>query len=415
MNLLEDNNNYNNKKESSAKKTVGILLILSIIALVVVVLLIAIMKSSQTDTTGKEFAIYVNNENTKVTTLTDKEGTRYVALEDVIQSIGYTYYNGEYKGEATEAKENCYVKNDNEIIGFSTTEKTAYKTEENAITEKQYYNLKNTISIYEEKLYISIDDLVNIFNLSHSYEDKTLSLSIQTANSLIAGYKEQLKENTTVVIDESFENAGLVLKNLLVVSKDGKYGVVDTNFKTIIGNKYKTMVYDEYTTDFIVSDEAGRYGVISNKGDAKISLKYDSLYIISYEPLLYAVTKNQQYGVIDSEGNVIVDIDYDALVCKGDERNNINSVVIIRNINGNDDDGIVVCKNSKFGIVNLTNGETILECMADKINSRTNAEGKEDYFVTTKEGEKALSEYIKNANEVTINLPDTNSILNVIY
>lgn len=415
MNLLEDNNNYNNKKESSAKKTVGILLILSIIALVVVVLLIAVMKASPTDTTGKEFTIYVNNENTKVTTLTDTEGTKYVALEDIIQSIGYTYYNGEYKGEATETKENCYVKNDNEIIGFSTTEKTAYKTEENAITEKQYYELKNVVSNHEEKIYISIEDLASVFNLSCSYDDKTLSLNIKTVTNLIAGYKEQLKENTTVAIDESFENARLVLKNMLVVSKDGKYGVVDTNLKTIIGNKYKTMVYDEYTTDFIVSDEASRYGVISIEGNAKISFNYDSIYIISYEPLLYAVTKNQQYGVIDSEGQIVVDIAYDALVCKGDERNNINSVVIIRDINSNSDDGIVVCKNSKYGIVNLTNGETILECMAEKINSRTNEEGKEEYFVTTKEEEKALSDYIKNANEVTINLPDTNSILNVIY
>lgn len=421
MNLLEENSNYNNKKGTSPKKTVGTLLILSIVALFIVIMIMAVMSTTnKSNSSNKNYKIVVDGTNINISTVPNTEGIHYVALEDIAQSIGYIYYNGEYKGEATETKENCYVKNNNdEIIGFSTTEENIYKTTDDSISEKQYYKLKNKIitngNNQDEKILISVEDLAKIFHVETKYANKELILNVNTTNNLIAGYKEKIKDDTTVTIDESFENAKLVVQNKLVIVKNGKYGVVDTNFKQIIGNKYKTMKYDEYTTDFIVSNENGNYGVITDEGDEKIDIKYDSLFIINYEPLLYAVTKNQNYGVIDEEGNIVVEIAYDALVCKGDQRNNINSVVIIKNINSNNDNGIVVCKNSKYGIVNLTTGEIILECVADKINSRTNEEGKEEYFVITKDGEEDLNEYIDNANEVTINLPDTNSIMNVIY
>jgi len=424
MNLLEENNNYNNQKGNSPKKTVGTLLILSIVALFIVIMVMAVMSTTnKSNSSNKNYKIVVDGTNINLSTITEGEEIQYVALEDIAQSIGYIYYNGEYKGEATETKENCYVKNNNdEIIGFSTIEENIYKTTDDSISEKQYYKLKNKLinkvitngNNQEEKIFISIEDLAKIFHLEIEYANKEMILNIKTISNLIAGYKEAVKDDTAIAIDESFENAKLVVQNKLVIVKNGKYGVVDTDFKQIIGNKYKSMKYDEYTTDFIVSNDNGNYGVITDEGAKKIDIKYDSLFIINYEPLLYAVTKNQNYGVIDEEGNVVVDIAYDALVCKGDQRNNINSVVIIKNINSNNDDGIVVCKNSKYGIVNLTTGDTILECVADKINSRTNEEGKEEYFVKTKNGEEDLKEYIDNANEVTINLPDTNSIMNVI-
>ena len=414
MNLLEENNNYNNKKESSAKKTVGILLIFSIIALIVVVLLIAIMKTATpVDDTDKTYTVYIDNTNTDMLTASDDSGVKYIALEKITQKMGYKYYNGEYKGEATESKENCYVEANKEIIGFSTEEKIIYKTSEDSIVEKQYYELKNKLINYEDEIYISIEDLAKIFYLEVSYQEKEAIVNISTITSLIEDYKAKLEENSSVVIDETYTNSKLVLQNMLVVSKNGKYGVVDTDFKTIIGNKYKSMEYDEYTTDFIVSDDTGRYGVITNEGDGKISLKYDKLFILNYEPVMYAVVKNEQYGVIDEEGNVIVDIEYDALGCKGNERDNINSVVIIKGVNTNGDDGIVVYKDSKYGIVNLATGDAILECVAEKINSRTNDEGEEEYFVKDGNSEKDLYKYIKDANEVRIDL--SNTIMDITY
>ena len=54
--------------------------------------------------------------------------------------------------------------------------------------------------------------------------------------NLIEEYKLQ---DPTIVIDDSYENSKLIIQNMLVICKDGQYGVVDTKFKPIIGNKYK--------------------------------------------------------------------------------------------------------------------------------------------------------------------------------
>ena len=113
----------------------------------------------------------------------------------------------------------------------------------------------------------------------------------------------------------------------VVSNESGKLGVVDKDANIIIGHKYQTMQFDEYSQNFIVSNE-NNYGVISKNGENTIlELKYQDIRIINYSPLLYEVKLNNKMGVLDETGKAIANIVYDRI-----GTSESNSLLIIENI-----------------------------------------------------------------------------------
>lgn len=156
---------------------------------------------------------------------------------------------------------------------------------------------------------------------------------------------------------------------MLVASRDDLWGVLNpTNYQELIGNKYRTMEFDEYTKTYIVSNERDQYGIITTDGSVKVALKYDSLKVINHEPLLYEVSKDEKYGIMKKDGTMLTDIEYDGIGYMADSKNKINYSLIVPDLDGKTGRTIIVCKDGKYGLIYLSNGKTFIECeTADKI------------------------------------------------
>lgn len=412
MDLLGQEYNNDQKPKSKGKKVVLNLLIVSIVLLVVVIALIYLVKTNQ----PKKATLSVNGENKNVISgliINDQaSGKKYVSLKDVAPLIGYEYQNGEYL-QYEESRTKGYLENNNQIVGFELESNKIYKTTPNTDVGFAYYNIKNPIIQSNEKLYVALEDFNTTCDALLTYSEENDRTEICTTDYLAEKYEKKLIElGTYKSINKSFENQKAIIYNILIVAKseekesDIKYGVINTNMQQIITPKYKEITYNEYTGNFIVAASNGKYGVISKDGqEVIVEVKYDSVRIISYEPLLYEVKLNNKYGVIDEKGKIIANTEYDKLGCVGDKTKEYNGVLIIKDVYENKD-GIVVCKDNKYGIINLETGREITPIVNEvtRIYSKTDNTGKEEYYVEFDGKEASLSSYVDYVNTISINV-----------
>lgn len=408
---------YNKPKpESKGKKVVRNLLIVSVILLVILIVLIYFLKTNQ----PQKETLYVNNESKAVIQgliIDDTNtGKQYVSLKDVASLIGYEYQNGEYL-QYEEDKTKCYLESNNQIVGFELGENKIYKTEPNSDIEFAYYQIKNPIIQSNEKLYIALEDFNTACDAKLEYSAEKKQTLVWTTEHLAKYHEEELlKKGTYKSVNKSFDNQKAIIYDILIVAKseekesDIKYGVITTEGKQIITPKYKEITYNEYTGNFIVVASNGKYGVISKDGqEVIVEVKYDSVRIINYDPLLYEVKLNNKYGIVNKEGKIIANTEYDKLGYAGDKTKEQNGVLIIKDVFENKD-GIVVCKNNKYGILNLENGREItpVDSEITKIYSKTDSTGNEEYYVEISNQEVLLSKYVDYVNTISVNIQQNN-------
>lgn len=418
MDLLGQEYNNAPKPKSKGKKVVLNLLIVSIILLVVVIALIYLLKGSQ----PKKASLYVNNESKTVISgliINDEaSGKKYVSLKDVASLIGYEYQNGEYL-QYEESKTKGYLENSNQIIGFELGKNKIYKTVPNTEVEFEYYEIKNPIIQNNDKLYIALEDFDTTCDAVITYSDEKDQTVICTTDYLADEYEKKVVEQGVYKsVNKDFENQKAIIYNMLIVAKseekdndnNNKYGVITTSMQQVITPKYKEIKYNEYTGNFIVAASNGKYGVISKDGqEVIVEVKYDSVRIVNYDPLMYEVKLNNKYGIINKEGKVIANTEYDKLGYAGDKTKEQNAVLIIKNVYDNKD-GIVVCKNNKYGILDIETGREItpVESEITKIYSKTDNTCKKEYYVELSNQEVLLSKYVEYVNTISVNIPKEN-------
>ena len=180
---------------------------------------------------------------------------------------------------------------------------------------------------------------------------------------------------------------------------------MDTNYNVLIGNRYDSMSFDEYTKKFIVSNSDKKYGIIDMDGRISVELNYENIEIINYNPLLYKVKQNNYYGIMNENGRMIGTIEYDniGIINRSDKK----IILIIKNIKdgAHEKDGIVISQNKKYGIMDISSGEKIIECELDNISYE-----KEDnnivYYIEIGESRVTLERYVDNKNTIVVNLPN---------
>lgn len=415
MDLLGQEYNNEPKPKSKGKKIVLNLLIISIVLLVLLIVLIYVLKGTE----PKKATLYVNNESKTVISdliINDANtGKKYVSLKDVAALIGYEYQNGEYL-QYEESKTKGYLENSNQIIGFELGKNKIYKTVPNTDIEFAYYEIKNAIIQNNDKLYIALEDFDTTCNAIITYSEEKDQTVICTTEYLAEEYeKSVIEQGVYKSVNKDFENQKAIINNMLIVAKsdekdnnsNNKYGVITTEMQQIITPKYKEIKYNEYTGNFIVAASNGKYGVISKDGqEVIVEVKYDSVRIINYEPLLYEVKLNNKYGIINEEGKIIANTEYDKIGYSGDKTKEQNGVLIIKQVYENKD-GIVVCKDNKYGILDLETGREItsVNSQVTKIYSKTDNTGKEEYYVEFSNQEVLLSKYVDYANTISVNIP----------
>ncbi len=400
MDLLNQNQSYNSKPEkSSGSKMITALIIICVILLVIVLSLMFYLKSLQVpkrilDINGTQM------EMAQGVMISDNSGNEYISLKDLSDAIGYKYNNGAFR-EYEEDKKKCYIDNNVEIIGFTVNSSKIYKTTENSEIDYEYYKLNHNILMYQDKLYIAVADITKALNVMCDTTNPAI-IAIKTPESTIKAHTEELKKsNYTLTTDEN--NLKAMSYGMLVVSRDDLWGALNpTNYQEVIGNKYKTIEFDEYTETYIVSNERGQYGIITTDGSVKVALKYDSLKVINHEPLLYEVSKDKKYGIMKKDGTMLTEIEYDRIGYMADSKNKINYSLIVPDLDGKTGRTVIVCKDNKYGLIYLSNGKTFIKCeSADKIYEVEEL-GELKYKAETEEKTYSLEEFIRYVKTTTV-------------
>lgn len=398
MDLL--NQNYNEQpQKTKGSKMIMTLLIICILLVVLIVALMFYLKSIQVP----KRILNINGIQREISQeflIGDNFGNDYISLKDLSDILGYKYNKGTFR-EYGEDKTKCYIDTDKEIIGFTANSSKIYKTTEESEIDYEYYNLGHNILMYQDKLYVATADLQKSLNIIYDATNPNI-ISMQTPEHAAIAYGEETtKSNYTLTDNEN--NLKAVAYGMLISNRDNMWGVLNTtNYQEIIGNKYRTMDFDEYTMTYIVSNERSQYGIIETDGSVKVALKYDSLKIISHEPLLYEVSKGEKYGIMKKDGTMLTEIEYDKIGYTAEKAKKINYTLIIPDLDGKTGRTVVVYQDGKYGLIYLSNGKTFIECeKADKIYEIEEL-GELKYKVEVGDITYSLEEYIERERTQTM-------------
>lgn len=395
------------KEEPKGKKIVLLLLIVSIILLISIIAIMFVLSSNK----EKPLTLSVNGSNITIENdllITDENGNNYISLQKISKLIGYDYLTGEYKQyseDATNSK--CYLQNDYQIIQFEADSNKIYKTLQQSDLDYEEYELKNNIIKSNNLLYISLDDVNVGLGVVCTIMQADNTILFNTIDNIVESYKTSLPTQTNnelVEISDEYNNEKALLYNMLVVSNENKkWGVVNGDFSTIIGNKYTSIEFIESAGAFIVSDE-NKYGVISSKPNQKpiIDLNYEEIKVINNSPIFYQVKLAGKYGIIDENGKVIINNEYDSIGYISQSTTE-QSVLVIKEFGKDKDNMLVVCKGGKYGLVSLSNGNAIGDCVLDKIYAKTE-NGEKKYYIQLQGKEFSMEAYIENVTTTTVHV-----------
>lgn len=366
MDLLNENQ-YKKEQTPKNKKIILILLVLSIIATILITFILLYINKYVKTQEKLPKTLKINDKEVNLTEtliIETAEGDKYISLKEIAQLLGYEYYNNEY-GVDGENKDKGYIKNGILVTGFEKDTNSIYKYQEKTNLDYQYYELSSNIIKYNNNLYISSKDISQALNITYK-EDNNTTL-INTIENNIEKYQETFKE-TDYTITKDLNNQKAIIYGMLVIEKNGKWGVIDINYNEIIGNKYSTIYFDEYNMNFIVSDSNGRYGILSNNGEIICALKYDGLEILNYENMLYKVKYNGKYGIMSEDRGLLTNIVYDDIGYPEDSNKKIKYTLIIPELIENTGEMMVVKQNNKYGLIDISTGEEVIGCdQLDKI------------------------------------------------
>ena len=378
-------------------------------------------------------------------------GKTYVSIQDFAKLVGYEYYQGEY-GKYNEDTEKCYLQTKHEVSGFEVGSNKLYKIDPTATDSNyEWYELDEPIRLVNNKLYCTSDAIQIACNLQFTYNQEKNRIQITTLDRLVQYYEQVATTKYGYTgIDTTFANQKALLYNMMVIKKaetdengkiikdSYKYGVVTLDNKNLIGMKYDNIEFIEVMQEFFVTS-AKKVGILSSEGAQKIDLNYDEIKLLDNELRLYYVVNNKLKGVLDKNGKRIVYLEHDQI---GVDANSFKSNDITNNMllfgncipvkknekwglfdkNGNqlldtvydslgyisenkkdtaennlliipEIEGIVICKDEKYGIINST-GKWLAPCQFEKIYSITNL-GKDTYYLTYGTQTITLEDYQK--------------------
>lgn len=441
-----------NHKDDKLKKILKISLIITVILFFVILGVMLYLSFEE----SKQLKLFIDKQKTTISQnlfqFDQNSGKIYVSVQDIAKSVGYDYYNGDFK-KLTEDQDKCYVNNKKEVAGIQAGSNKMYKADP-TLTEQNYewYTLDEPVRILNGRLYVSSSTIEKMCNLKFNYNEAKNRIEIQTLPYLVSGYEALVINSYGYAgLDTEYKNQKAILYDMLVIRRQEdknifKYGVISFDNKQIIGPKYNKIEYIEVANDFLVTTEASKVGIVSSLGAQKIEPSYDEIKVLDNDLRLYLVQNNNLYGVLDKNGRRIVYIEYekigiDASLFKNDEIvNNMllfeNCIPVMKNtrwglydkngnvlaenvfdslgyINGTRKDtaannlllippieGIVVYQNGKYGILSSTGKKFIAPCGFDRIYSITNL-GENKYYLEVNGQTYSLDEYLKITSQTS--------------
>ena len=353
MNLLDED--YSNNKENKTKKMIPIIIVLIVIILMAIIGIVSYMMYLQ----GAKLRVYVNDvQNADVKNLLhfEEDGTIYVPIRAIASYLGYNSFNGEYKNKSEEQSK-CYVECTEEVANLTLNSNKIYKLNlEDNDNNYTYVYMDKPVKAIEGELYITTDGMQKAFNSSFFYNEQNNTITIYTTPYLINAYTNTILDYGYTKLSETFDNEKTAIRNMLVVSDDRYYGVINVNDGTeILECKYDDIKYQEATGDFIVCSD-DKYGIIGVDKKTKVSIDYDSIELMDYDAGLYLVSRNDHFGVIDLNGHIVIHTENDQIgvdISKFANNDLKTGYILIDKL-------IPVQKNDKWGLFD-TDGHQLVE------------------------------------------------------
>lgn len=450
MNIYESQPNLENDKSKTKKLMIIIGIAIAILFVLSIVLIFYISYIEK-----NRFKFYIDDTKTSVKSdivIVDKNNI-YVSLSDIADKIGYSKNNGEYKEQYSEDSDKCYLQNKYEAVSYITDSEQIYKvilpTSRNEDINYEYFQIDEPVFMNNGKMYTTIDGICKGCNLAYSYNQKNNTLKVYTMDYLAQLYAKSIPESAEIAEQDdlnTYVNKKAILYDMVVVKNEaGKYGVKSSSSNTIIGEKYKSISFEEEEEEFIVETDEGKFGIIDKTGKTKITPDYTSIKLISKDRGLYLVSKESstsktQYGIInknervivyieyeqiginksdfpannidnqyilfgkcipvkrsnkwgllDLNGNTIASLEFDGLGClsNSSKNNQANSLVVIPEY-----EAIVVCKDKLYGLYNSSGKELILPLVTDMYV--INNSGENQYYLTYQGNTMNVIEYLQN-------------------
>ena len=345
------------------------------------------------------------------------------------------------------------------IISEKTSENGSASTDISGLTvadsDYEYFTLSEPVQMKNNKLYTNLEGISTGCNVVASYDEKSNTVTISSLGTIINRYVNSIQDMAIAGEDAIFSNKKAILYGLVVVKNDNdKYGVSDLYKNEIIGKKYKYIKFIESSQEFIVLTDEQKVGIISKDGTTRIAPQYDEIKQIDKDDELYLVSINKKYGVInrndkkiiypeydkigidsdsfkadnikspyilyencvpvqkgdkwgilDKKGDTIVEPQFDSLGCIiGTSNSSIaNNLLLIPEY-----EGIVVCKDKFYGLINSTGRELIPTLVTDMYS--TSSEGKNTYYLTYEKQTMNVISYLRDTlglepvkKDITIN------------
>ena len=365
MNLLDEE--VSNNKEKKSSNVIKIIIIFIVLIVIAIVGILSYMMYLQ----GTVLRVYLNDmENAQIKDLLvfEEDGTIYVPVRAISSYLGYKCNSGEYSNRSQDSSR-CYVENEDEAANLTLNSNKIYKlnleTKEDNYT---YIYMDKPVKAINGELYITTDGMQIAFNTTFVYDQQNNTITMYTTPYLITSYTNRILDYGYTALSETFENEKAILKNMLVVTDDTYYGVINaTDGTPILECQYDDILYQETTGDFVVCSNE-KYGIIGTDQKTKVAINYDSIDLMDYDAGLYLVSRNNLYGVIDLKGNTVIYAENDqiGIDISEFEANDLKTGYILIN------ELIPVKRNDKWGLFTI-DGKQVVEFEYDSFGYIANS------------------------------------------
>ena len=249
MNLLDED--FSTNKTNKTKNIIKIIIIFIVLIVIAIIGILSYMMYLE----GTTLKVFLNNqENADVKNLLifETDGTIYVPVRAISSYLGYNSYSGEYSNRS-EDNSKCYVESEDEVANLTLNSNKIYKLnlQEND-NNYTYIYMDKPVKAINGELYITTDGMQKVFNTTFLYDQASNRITINTLPFLISGYSNVILDYGYTNLSETFENEKAVLKNILIVTDDRYWGVINaSDGSEILECKYDDILYQEITGDFI--------------------------------------------------------------------------------------------------------------------------------------------------------------------
>ena len=313
------------------------------------------------------------------------------------------------------------------IIVAINKSKEKYEVEKISNEDIKYYKIMSNgkSGIIDKTGKVIIEPKYNTIKLPNPKEP--IFICIYDYNASSGEYKTKVLNEKNEEILTNYENINTIdikeivssipyEKTVLQYQKEGKYGIINFEGKSIINPIYEEIKNMPYREGELIAKKQGKYGVVNINGGKLLDFKYD--YITgdnyyseetNYELDGYIVGINSengkmQYGYISNKREQILDVEFDKIYrmnnIKDDENIFLlaekdgkiqlykNNKILLDNnyqaINYSEDSKLLILqKDNKYGVTDL-NGKQILSVDYEQVRIPGN------YIIAVKEKEQVI-------------------------